>query len=97
MPPEQRAIATAELGPSEVGIWPEHWPAVELFLACATQWRMRQQPVGMTSMSVPCGLDYVAVEVVARARGVALTAEVLDALQVIEMTVMQEVSGGKGG
>ena len=95
MPPDSREAALAEFPASEVEIWPEHWPAIELFLACGTQWRMRVQPAGMgASLSVPCGLDYVAVEMVARVRGVGLTADVLEALQVIEMTIVSEVSGG---
>lgn len=36
--------------PSVVEVWPENWPAVELFIRVGTQWR-----VGMGGAS---GLDY---------------------------------------
>lgn len=34
-------------------MWPENWPAFELFMACKTQWR--------TGMSGATGLDYLPV------------------------------------
>lgn len=34
------------------GVWPENWPAVELFLRLSTQWRI--------SLSGETGLDYAA-------------------------------------
>lgn len=40
-------------------MWPENWPAVELFLRCSTQWR-----AGEPSALGPCGvygLDYAVV------------------------------------
>lgn len=36
--------------PPEVSLWPENWPALNLFLDLQTQWRMG--PIG------PVGLDY---------------------------------------
>ncbi len=53
---EQKQAATS--APFEV--WPENWPAVELFRACETQWRI--SPV--TEQSI--GLDYAAVGAVGR-------------------------------
>ncbi|MDD9875788.1 MAG: DUF1799 domain-containing protein [Gammaproteobacteria bacterium] len=60
----------------EYDVWPENKPTVELFLACATQWRI-------ASMGGVIGLDYQAVSVVAKARGIAL-AEVFDSLVIME-------------
>ena len=39
--------------PSEVDVYPENWPALQLFSSLGTQWR--------TGMSGATGLDYTAV------------------------------------
>jgi hypothetical protein len=44
------------LAPVDFAVWPENWPAVELFLRCSTQWRS-----GEPTALGPCGvygLDY---------------------------------------
>lgn len=46
----------------EVEVWPENWPALDLFAALATQWR-----VGMNGAT---GLDYSAVPVVMDLHGI---------------------------
>lgn len=61
-----------------VEILPECMAAVELFLACSTQWRVAGQA------GLPIGLDYAAVAVVARARRTRLDAELLGDLQIVE-------------
>jgi hypothetical protein len=38
---------------TEYEVWPDNWDALNLFIACATQWRV--------SMAGPTGLDYAAV------------------------------------
>ena len=44
---------------SDLGIWPENWAGLGLFLRLETQWRFAQRPVGMgASVSVLAGLDY---------------------------------------
>lgn len=50
----------ADLAASQetVEVWPENWPAVELFCAVATQWR--------ASFGGVIGLDYTAVEAAMR-------------------------------
>lgn len=47
---------------AEFGVWPENWPAVELFAAVSTQWR-----VGMAGAT---GLDYAAVRAAMEMQGV---------------------------
>lgn len=61
-------------------VLPENWPAVELFLACATQWHR----AGMAGL--PTGLDYVALEAAMRMTGVADTdrPELFAAVRIIE-------------
>lgn len=45
---------------SDVELWPDLSAALDLFLACQTQWR--------TGFNGPTGLDYAGVSVVARVR-----------------------------
>jgi hypothetical protein len=63
-------------GCAEPEILEENVPAIELFLAVQTQWR-----VGFSGAT---GLDYAGVEAAARLRGTALTADTFDRLQVLE-------------
>jgi hypothetical protein len=56
--------AAASFAPQvEVELWPEHGPALELFAALATQWR-----VGMSGAT---GLDYSAIAAVMDVHGIA--------------------------
>lgn len=48
--------------PESFAVWPENWDALELFLACDTQWRVVQ---GMGASRV-LGFDYQGVEIVMR-------------------------------
>lgn len=56
----------------------DNWAAVRLYLACLTQWRRG----GMNGQKI--GLDYVAVEITARAKGIELNKENFEGLQVME-------------
>lgn len=76
--------------PQPVPIMEAAWPALSLFLACDSQWRL----AGMEGM--PVGLDYAAVGVVARARRVKLTAQLLDDLRVIESAARGELLRRRG-
>ena len=51
-------LADLEARQETVEVWPENWPAVELFCAVATQWR--------ASFGGVIGLDYTAVEAAMR-------------------------------
>ncbi|QZA80863.1 DUF1799 domain-containing protein [Deefgea piscis] len=48
-------------------LWPEHYPVVQLFLSCQTQWRS----VASSAAFVRLGLDYTAVESALRMSGIA--------------------------
>ncbi len=47
-------------------VWPANWTAVQVFCACATQWRWLAGMAG----AIRLGLDYPAVEAVLRMRRV---------------------------
>ena len=68
-------------------VWPENWSTVRLFLACGTQWRASATMAGF----VWVGLDYTAVEVVARGRRLPVDFE---ALQTMESAALAVLNGG---
>ena len=67
--------------PQDFEVWPDNWPAVEMFLRCQTQWR--------TTMSGVCGLDYSAVEWLFRLYEVEDQPTVLEDLQVMEAAAVK--------
>lgn len=72
LPPEHRSSLAAP--PLEV--WECHWDDMLLFVAMASQWR-----IGMNGAT---GLDYNALPLVARYKGIRLTPERFEAVQVME-------------
>jgi hypothetical protein len=81
------------LPPDEVEVWEWQVPAVEAFLAAATQWRHATQPAGMGSMSRPCGLDYAACRVAWDLSGLTLTPEDFEGVQTIEAATLEVIRG----
>lgn len=80
LPPD----AFGEAGEPEVcEVWEENGPVLELFLACATQWRMD----GMSGTVL--GLDYPGVEALLRLRKVRDRAAVFADLQVMERAALE--------
>ena len=65
-------------------IWPENWPAVEMFLRCQTQWR--------TTMNGVLGLDYGAVAWVLKLYEVEDQRSMLEDLQVMEAAAMVTIN-----
>jgi hypothetical protein len=65
-------------------VWPEAWPAVDMFLKVQTQWR------GGASGII--GLDYGAVRWVMQLYGSEDDRELLEDLQVIEARVIERVN-----
>ena len=65
-------------------IWPENWPAVEMFLRCQTQWR--------TTMNGVLGLDYGAVAWVLKLYEVEDQRSMLQDLQVMEAAAMVTIN-----
>jgi hypothetical protein len=86
-PPEVIAAWTAQDRESveAIEILPECWPAVELFVACSTQWR-----VG--GMGVPIGLDYAGVRAAMALSRVRPSRELFEDVRVMERAALQELS-----
>ncbi|MFH0351028.1 MAG: DUF1799 domain-containing protein [Chromatiales bacterium] len=70
------------IGCNEPEVWEEHVSAIALFEACATQWR--RSPLGGLM-----GLDYAAMEVVARATGILIDRTLLDYIRLMEAEVIR--------
>jgi hypothetical protein len=63
--------------PADFMLWADHWPAVELFIRCMTQWRA-------TSGGL-IGLDYGVVLQMAKLYQVERLPQVMEDLQVMEI------------
>ena len=74
--------------PKDFEVWPDNWPAVEMFLRCQTQWR--------TTASGVCGLDYSAVEWLFRLYEVRDQPAVLEDLQVMEAAAVKILNKEQG-
>lgn len=70
--------------PEHYVLWPEHWPAVNLFQRCITQWRA-------TSGGV-IGLDYGVVLQIASLYGIRDPALALEDLQVMELHARDRIN-----
>ncbi|MBP0943086.1 DUF1799 domain-containing protein [Pseudomonas alliivorans] len=55
-------MTRTDIPDDDVEVWPDVWPAFQLFEALSTQWRV--------GMGGPVGLDYTAVPVVAGMLGI---------------------------
>jgi hypothetical protein len=77
----------AELGDEDVNVFPECWPAVLVFAALRTQWRM-----GFASAT---GLDYAAIPVVMDFYGVEAGArrQMFDDIRVMEVAALETIRG----
>lgn len=78
---------------AEVGIWPENWQALQVFLAMGTQWRVS---AGMNGM-IWTGLDYIALPIVEARMGVrrAASAELFTRLRIMESSARSELNKAK--
>ena len=68
----------------EFEVYPENWPAVEMFLRLQTQWR--------TAMNGVIGLDYSAVRWLFRLYEVQDQRALLEDLQTMEVAAMQAMN-----
>jgi hypothetical protein len=73
-------LALPEQPSIDCEVWPENWPAVEMFLRCQTQWR--------TTMNGLLGLDYGAVAWILRLYEVEDPRALLEDLQVMEAAAL---------
>lgn len=72
----------------DFSIWPDNAETLEVFLACATQWRVLVTP----SSLIRLGLDYTGVREVMRMRGVKNkhAAQAFNELQNMEFAALEE-------
>ena len=73
------------IGPQDFEVWPENWPAVELFLRCQTQWRI--------SINGRAGLDYSALLAMGSLYQIDNLSQVVEDVQVIEAEIL--IQGAK--
>ncbi|HBM60570.1 MAG TPA: hypothetical protein DD444_15410 [Citreicella sp.] len=73
----------------EDGLWPEHQPAVEAFIAVQDQWRV----VAGFGGAFWLGLDHAACEASLRLAGIAVTPALWAELRVIETGVKAVLNG----
>lgn len=68
----------------EVGLWPENWPALRLFLDFRTQWR--------TGFNGPVGLDYGVIQHELDRRKLSPDEydDLMDCMRVIEQAALTE-------
>lgn len=72
------------VAPKAFEVDPDNWDALMLFLRIQTQWY--RSPMS----GLPVGLNYSGVEAFARLAKIDITAEMLAALQILEMAFMRE-------
>lgn len=66
-------------------VLPENWPTVQLFMSVQTQWQF-------ASNGTPLGLDYNAVDVVMRRKGIAdQDGRIFEGLQIMEWAAIDAV------
>jgi len=80
------AEAAAELigsqAPKVFDVWPENWPAVELFMRCQTQWR--------TDNGQRTGLIYSELIGIGNLYSVENLGKVVEGVQVIEAEILNQ-------
>lgn len=81
------ALQADTLPPSYLDVWPENWPAVQVFEAMQTQWRFN--PMGGIS-----GLEYASLPVVIRLLGFNARSyhEIFPAIRIMEMEAMNLIA-----
>ena len=63
-------------------MWPDNWPALQLFIRCQTQWRI--------SINGRAGLDYGAIIATASLYQTPDLPRVMDDLQIIEAEILMQ-------
>jgi len=74
----------------DFGVLPENWDAVNLFLACTTQWLREVVSDGKHTRSLPLGLRYEGVDVVLRRSCILDPDDAFARLRVMEMAALRE-------
>lgn len=82
------AASATPPAPEMVEVMPENWGAMRIFLAMDTQWRR----AGMAGVAT--GLDYAVLPVVAAALALALDADLLARLRILEGAALTAMAAG---
>lgn len=77
------------------GVWPANRPAVDAFIAVASQWRTAMSVEEGRLKTMWIGLDYAGAAVAWTVRGIEMTAELLAGVQVMEMSARKALNGGE--
>lgn len=82
-------LCQSDFAPPEVELWPENWPAIQLFTQLSTQWRI--------GPSGPVGLDYNVVfhELDRRQLGRDDYDDMMGAIRTIEEVALKALSANK--
>jgi hypothetical protein len=83
LPAEAVAELIGSQAPKEFEVWPENWPAVDLFIRCQTQWHWR--PDGRRG-----GLIYSELIAMGKLFSVANLEQVVADVQVIEIEILNQ-------
>lgn len=68
-----------------IEVEPEDEQPVRLFMACVTQWRYAGVPLGLGgAMLIRTGMDYAALPVASAALGIAISADTLAGIRILE-------------
>ncbi len=78
-------LQVSDYAAETVDVWPENWEAVQVFEALLSQWRM--------GFNGPIGLDYAAIPVVLRLRGVArkVWRQIFDDIRIMERAALDSM------
>ncbi len=87
-------MATPAAVESIVDVWPENVPAVKLFFAADTQWRISVVHAGDKISFVRHALDHCAVIALAPVVGVELTTDLWVRLKLLEAEAVKEMARG---
>ncbi|WP_162931680.1 DUF1799 domain-containing protein [Mesorhizobium sp. DCY119] len=79
-----KAALWQPLGAGFAGVWPDNRKAVDAFLFAASQWRTATTMVERRMTTLWIGLDYAGIRVALDARGIALDADLMTGIQIME-------------
>lgn len=87
------ALDDAEDSAGQDGVWEEHVPAVSLFLAAHSQWRTVALSLDAGIVVRRTGLDYPALESIARIQGIAIDGALFHQVQLLEVAALNAFNG----
>ena len=76
-----------------IGVWPDNRPAVDAFLAAASQWRTAMALEGGRLRTLWIGLDYAGAAAAWSLCGLAVSATTFASIQALEVTARSCLNG----